>query len=163
MSTDPNTDQPPEDSPGVVVMPPAVFLAALLGGGALEYLLPPAALHAPMALRVAGIAVAVAGFAFMMWGHGRFRKLGVNVVTVRPASRLVTDGAHRLSRNPMYVGLLTLLAGIGLATASVWLGGMVVPLLAYFRFYVIPREEAYLARRFGPEYADYRRQVRRWL
>ena len=55
------------------------------------------------------------------------------------------------------------LAGIGLATASVWLGGMVVPLCAYFRFCVIPRKEAYLARRFVPEYADYRRNVRRWL
>jgi protein-S-isoprenylcysteine O-methyltransferase Ste14 len=144
-------------------MPPAVFLVALLCGGALEYFLPPEALHAPRALRGAGIAVGALGFAFMMWGHGRFRKLGVNVMTVRPASRLVTDGAHRISRNPMYVGLLTLLAGIGLATASVWLGGMVVPLLAYFQFYVIPREEAYLARRFGTEYADYRRKVRRWL
>lgn len=40
---------------------------------------------------------------------------------------------------------------------------MVLPLVFYFSIYVIPREEAYLKRRFGLEYADYCEKVRRWL
>ena len=99
----------------------------------------------------------------MMWGHGQFKALGVNVKTVLPASHLVADGAYRFSRNPMYVGFIAMLAGLGIAVASVWLCAMCLPFFAYFSLYVIPREEAYLARRFGAEYAAYRAKVRRWL
>lgn len=156
-------DAQSEDSPNVVIMPPSIFLACLLAGIALEAMLPPACGELSWRLILSGGALFVAGFAFMMWGHGRFKTLGVNVKTVLPASRLVTDGAYHISRNPMYVGFLAMLAGMGLAVASVWLCAMCLPFFFYFSLYVIPREEAYLARHFGEEYAAYRAKVRRWL
>lgn len=144
-------------------MPPAVFLTCLAIGLLLEWLLP----LFQHAFSVAGLAIGTglfaAGFAFMMWGHGRFKALGVNVKTILPAAQLVTGGAYRLSRNPMYVGFVTMLAGLGIALPGVWLCAMCLPFFSYFNWYVIPREEAYLSRRFAQEYAEYCGKTRRWL
>lgn len=80
------------------------------------------------------------------------------------ASRLVTDGVYRVSRNPMYVAML-----LGLVAWGLWLGRAPALLLgpAFFVAYLnrrqIPPEERALAAAFGEEYERYRRTVRRWL
>ena len=94
-----------------------------------------------------------------------FRKAGTTVNPLDPskASRLVTDGVFRLSRNPMYLGLVLLLVGWGvwLGSASPWL---VPPLfvIALTVVQIIPEEQA-LHRRFGEQYLSYRRKVARWI
>ncbi len=164
MDTTTLPDNPVHDSPGVYVKPPRIFALCLIAGLALEYALPFAVPAIPKTARlVIGTVLAVAGFAFMMWGHTLFTRLGVNVKTILPASRLVATGAYRRSRNPMYVGFLAILAGAGLALGSLWLVLTAVPMALYLGLYVVPREEAYLARRFGADYETYRRTVRRWL
>ena len=144
-------------------MPPRAFTLSLLAGIILELAFP---WHLPLPflpLLIGGLAVFFGGFWFMMWGHTRFQNLGVNVKTNRPAQSLVVQGAHRYSRNPMYVGFLMILIGIGLAARSGWLLLDFLPLAAYLRLYVIPREEAYLQRRFAETYTQYCQKVRRWL
>lgn len=152
------------DSPGVRLMPPLVFYPCVLLGPALGFLLPEPAIPLPSAAcAILEIALFAGGFIFMMWGHNRFTSLGVNVKTVLPASRLVTGGAYRHSRNPMYVGMIALLAGAGAAPGGLWgLSGALVMAL-YLALVVVPREERYLLRTFGEEYEAYRRAVRRWL
>ena len=163
MSTDQDNRNPPDDSPGIVIMPPKVFLALLLVGIALEFLISGNSFCPPILALVAGIAITALGFAFMMWGHERFHASEINVKTNLPTSKLVMRGAYRVSRNPMYVGFVAMLAGIGVAAASVWICAMVIPFFLYFQLYVIPREESYLLRRFGPAYVDYKKKVGRWL
>jgi protein-S-isoprenylcysteine O-methyltransferase Ste14 len=153
------------DSPGVYVKPPRIFTVCLVAGLILEYAFPSAIPVIPKTARmVSGAVLAAAGFAFMMWGHTLFTRLGVNVKTILPASRLVTFGAYRKSRNPMYVGFLAILAGAGLAAGSVWMVLTAVPMALYLGLYVVPREEAGLS---GPQVRsglrNYRRNVRRWL
>jgi protein-S-isoprenylcysteine O-methyltransferase Ste14 len=111
----------------------------------------------------AGLAVASIGFLFMGWGHRRFTTLGVSVKTMLPASQLVTKGAYRFSRNPMYVGFVSILAGAGLAAGSVPMLLSAIPMFLYLDWYVIPHEERYLARAFGEDYKAYCKRVRRWL
>ena len=75
---------------------------------------------------------------------------------------LVQSGAHRVTRNPMYVGMALVHLGTASATRSVWLAltwGMAMP--AIHR--VIVAEEQSLATRFGPAYDRYRRDVPRYL
>jgi len=158
------SSSPFPDSPGVRIMPPLVFLLNLLAGVILHWAAPWPVPGLSLTLGLAaGLLLAGAGIAFMMWGHTLFTRLGVNVKTIRPASMLVATGAYAWSRNPMYVGFLAILAGLGLAAGSVWMVLTVLPMAFYLGLYVIPREEAYLARRFGVEYETYRRAVRRWL
>lgn len=105
-------------SPGVSrFKPPRIFLLCLACGALLEWLRPWGSGLVPGPWP----GLALAGFLFMMWGHQRFQRLGVEVKTCRPARPLVDSAAYRFSRNPMYVGMLAMLAGLGLAMDSVWL------------------------------------------
>lgn len=159
----PMSHAPASDSPGVALMPPRVFMLCLAAGCLLEFAYP-WRLSLPFSAHLLlGPVLVAGGFWFMMWGHGRFKILGVNVKTNLPASLLVQEGAYRYSSNPMYVGFLALLAGIGLIAGSAWIVLAALPLAAYLEYYVTPREEAYLHRAFGREYDAYRRTVRRWL
>ena len=91
------------------------------------------------------------------------RKTTVNPMTPSNASVLVVNGLYRFSRNPMYLALLLVLAGWAL-----WLGNAAnVALVAVFFWYIteyqIKPEEAALKEKFGDEYEQYRKRVRRWI
>ena len=81
----------------------------------------------------------------------------------QPVRALVTTGIHAWSRNPIYVGMFLLYAGIGIAVRSPWVLILALPLVIILRYGVVAREEAYLERRFGDAYRDYKARVRRWL
>jgi protein-S-isoprenylcysteine O-methyltransferase Ste14 len=125
---------------------------------------PAAAVGLPFA-RPAAVLLAAAGAAACILGVARFRRHGTTVLPHRPeaTARLVTDGIYRYTRNPMYVGMLMVLAGWAL-----WLchpgAAVLVPLCGLWlqRFQILPEERA-MADRFGDEYRAYRRSVRRWL
>lgn len=152
------------DSPRVHFIPPFAFYICLAAGIAFALFYDYRITLVPWQIRIAsGTAVALAGFAFMGWGHGRFKKLGVAVKTFLPASELVTQGAYRFSRNPMYVGFVGILAGLGWAAGSFAMLTSAVAMYLFLDWYVIRREEAYLTRRFGQTYKDYCASVRRWL
>lgn len=90
-------------------------------------------------------------------------KTTVNPLRVDQTSHLVVSGLYRLTRNPMYLGLMTLLAGwaLLLGTLSPWL--MVVAFERLIVTFQIRAEEAALSARFGDTYARYTRQVNRWI
>ena len=79
------------------------------------------------------------------------------------ASALVTGGIYRVTRNPMYLGMLGVLAGwaVWLGNIAAWLG---LPLsMALLTALQIRPEERILAERFGAEFERYAARVRRWL
>jgi protein-S-isoprenylcysteine O-methyltransferase Ste14 len=80
-----------------------------------------------------------------------------------PTSALVRQGLYRYSRNPIYLGFVLLMIGLPLIFGFYW-GAILSPVLvdAYNRL-IIEREEAYLERKFGQEYLEYKSKVRRWL
>jgi protein-S-isoprenylcysteine O-methyltransferase Ste14 len=85
------------------------------------------------------------------------------VPTNEPTRALVTTGVHGWTRNPIYLGMLLLYLGIGMAARSAWTLILAPPLALTLRYGVVAREEAYLERRFGDAYAAYKARVRRWL
>ncbi len=72
-------------------------------------------------------------------------------------------GIHGWTRNPIYLGMFLIYGGIGLAAQSPWVLMITLPLAITIRYGVVAREEAYLERRFGDVYRDYKARVRRWL
>ena len=79
------------------------------------------------------------------------------------STTLVTTGIFAVSRNPLYVGFTGLHLGLALVLGSLWaLAALPLALLAVLWGAILP-EEAYLAGKFGAEYADDRSKVRRWL
>ena len=146
------------------VPPPAVALLvaiamwlAAYGSGAPAFALP--------GRRAITIALAVLGIAISVAGVVSFRRARTTVNPTRPdaASSLVVTGIYRLTRNPMYLGLLLVLAGwaIYLSNAVTFVGPLLF-LLYINRFQIVPEERA-LAARFGLAFDDYRRRTRRWI
>lgn len=77
--------------------------------------------------------------------------------------KLATDGIYSISRNPMYLGLLFILAGYAFYLANL-LTFLLLPLFVVYmnRYQIIPEEEA-MEEKFGDEYLRYKSDVRRWL
>jgi len=104
--------------------------------------------------------------AFVVWNGWTLAHMAGHRTAVLPggATRLVLDdGPFRLSRNPLYVGLVACDLGIALVWPTAWaLLGVPVGVLALYWGAIRP-EERYLAAKFGPEYDAYRVRVRRWL
>ena len=80
-----------------------------------------------------------------------------------PPKRLVTTGPYRWSRNPMYVGVFTILIGWGVFWHSRTLLVYAAAVLCAFYLHVRLVEEPWAARQFGPEWDAYRGRVPRWL
>lgn len=145
------------------VPPPLVLLAC--GGLAWGLAQVPAARFAFPGATALAIALVLAGLALNLVPKLAFDRAGTTVNPLRPerAARLVRTGLHRWSRNPMYLGHAVILLGIALALRNAF-AFVAVPVYALYvtRFQILPEERALLAR-FGREYEDYRRRVRRWL
>ncbi len=82
---------------------------------------------------------------------------------IDPPRHLVVSGLYRYVRNPMYVGVLTLLLGEAVLFWSVALLEYAAVLFVIVNLFVIFYEEPALRRRFGDSYERYRRAVHRWL
>jgi protein-S-isoprenylcysteine O-methyltransferase Ste14 len=81
----------------------------------------------------------------------------------RPSTALVLSGSYGFTRNPMYLGLTLLFAGL-LTFFQVSWGLLLVPLLVWLvSAWVIIPEETYLENKFGEEYLHYKSKVRRWI
>lgn len=150
------------DTAGIRVPPPLFFVGAFAAGVALELAFPLAA--PPLAVRIAaGVAGLVAWLVLDGAATLSFRRAGTSPIPFKPSTELVTDGPYRWSRNPMYLGMALLHAGLAVAFAVIW-ALILLPLavLAVDR-HAIAREEPYLEHRFGDAYRDYRGRVRRWI
>lgn|SRR5690554_4729581 len=91
------------------------------------------------------------------------RKTTVNPLTPDESSSLITDGVFKLSRNPIYLGMTLILAGL-----AVWLGALTsllgVPLFVIYmtRLQIIPEERS-LQAQFGQAFSAYCQRTRRWI
>jgi len=95
--------------------------------------------------------------------HFLRRRTTVNPLKPSSASVLVTEGVYRLTRNPMYLGLATLLLAWAIYLGNLAaLAGVPLFILYMNRFQIGPEERA-LEARFGAEYIAYRARARRWL
>ena len=150
---------------GTFTRPPFLYLGCLLLGLALDRVLPlPLILPEAALIRwTMGGGLILIGVTIMATGIRNFSSAATPVPSNQPVRALVTTGIHGWSRNPIYVGMLLLYAGIGIAACSPWVLTLMLPLILILRYGVVAREEAYLERRFGDAYRDYIARVRRWL
>ena len=151
-----------QDNPGIRVPPPLIYLPALLLG-----LLLNRRLHAPFLSRgvahVLGWPLVGGGMALAAWFARTLQGADTTLRTDKPVSSLVQDGPFRYSRNPGYLSLTMIYAGIAVLQNALW-AILLLPLALYvIQREVIEREERYLERTFGEEYVNYKAQVRRWI
>ena len=146
------------------VPPVVVFLVFAGAAWAAASWCPWAQLVLPGHRRVA-ILLFAAGGLLGISGVISFLRAGTTLHTVRPqrATALVRTGIFRISRNPMYAGLLCMLAGETMALSN-GLALLLLPMfVAYMNRFQIGPEERALRARFGADYEAFAKSVRRWL
>jgi protein-S-isoprenylcysteine O-methyltransferase Ste14 len=144
------------------VLPPVYFLVSLVAMLALHRLFPVVRLFGPPASFV-GTVLLVVGIAIVATAAATFKRAGTPIVPFEHSTVLVTTGLYRFTRNPMYLGLVTVLLGVAVLCGTL---GALLPIPVFVwtltaRF--IEGEERFLEEIFGEAYASYRRRVRRWL
>jgi protein-S-isoprenylcysteine O-methyltransferase Ste14 len=111
-----------------------------------------------------GIALLLAGASLAVSAFLLFRREGTEIEPTSQTNKaLIIRGPYRLTRNPMYLGLVLVSAGIAFLVGS--LPMFVVPVLVFTttNWVHIPFEEAKMRRQFGGRYDRYTRDTRRWI
>lgn len=151
------------DAPTFRIWPPVALGVPLLIGTAITAVAGDPFTLQSDATRAVGIVLIGA---FAVWNGAALWLMARRRTALLPggATRVILDrGPFGMSRNPLYVGLIALDAGLALLWPSLW-ALFFVPLgVAAVRWGAILPEERYLSAKFGPQYDDYRQRVRRWL
>lgn len=159
-----------------LIPPPVVAIITGIGMWKAAQILPQYSLRAllsaqsaasvlPYTPYVAG-ALAVVGLGTAVVAFGAFRAHKTTTTPLAPsrASSLVTDGIYAITRNPMYVGLVTVLTGWSVYLQSPLVGAFeIAGFIAYITQFQIKPEERALTKIFQGEYTAYCARVRRWL
>ena len=153
------------DTAGVIAPPPLLALAAVVFGLLFDGLFPAFVLTVLLDFDqrvMIALVLFAASAALAIPAMLAFRRAGTHIEPWKPATKLVEHGIFRFVRNPMYVGLILLVAAIAVALASDWILVMTVALAATLHVGVVRREERYLAAKYGERYRDYCRRVSRY-
>ena len=151
--------------PDILIYPPVVSLSAPVAAVALEWLAPLSLLPGAgtIWILIPGLALLVAAGMLERTGTAAFRAAGTNVDPRQDSLVLVESGPYAITRNPLYLGMVTFQLGLALTFSLDW-GLFATPLVwAILHWGVVLREEAFLTDRFGADYAGYLRRTRRWL
>ncbi|NNE99312.1 MAG: isoprenylcysteine carboxylmethyltransferase family protein [Pyrinomonadaceae bacterium] len=151
-----------KDNPGVVAPPPLIFLSGLLIGGVISWFYP--FLFLPKFVGyILGGTLCVFGLAIVFVARSNMAKAETNIEPWKPTTAILSSGIYGISRNPVYIALIFIYLGITFVLNSLWLLPPLILVLLVIHFGVVLREEKYLEQKFGAEYLNYKKRVRRWI
>jgi protein-S-isoprenylcysteine O-methyltransferase Ste14 len=110
-----------------------------------------------------GAALIGVGAVLVVLARREFAQHGQPTDPGLPTSKIVATGVFSVSRNPLYLGGVCILAGIALALNLPWVLVLLLPALVACHYVLIAPEEKYLAAKFGEEYRLYAASVHRWI
>ncbi len=155
---------PESDKKGaaVKVPPPLLVFVVLLLAYALNAIIPFPIGSSP-GLEFAGYFLVGISLLIIGLSSWLFRSLNTRIEPWKPTTTMITTGFFAISRNPIYLSLCVACIGVGMILQSWWVVFSVIPAALLLYHFVIAREEAYLERKFGEAYVQYKARVRRWL
>jgi protein-S-isoprenylcysteine O-methyltransferase Ste14 len=150
------------DHAQLVVNPFVIYVGIGLLAVPLQVLMPLPFISAPAA-QLIGVVIMAANFPIGLPAIRGMLKAKTSPNPHRPTTALVLSGPYRFSRNPMYLGLTLLYAGLMTFFQLPW-GVLFTPIVIWLiTVWVIGPEEEYLEHQFGAEYVQYKQAVRRWV
>jgi protein-S-isoprenylcysteine O-methyltransferase Ste14 len=150
------------DNAGVVAPPPLIYLGPLVLGLLLNRKFPVPFLPRGAA-RAIGWPLLAGGVSLASWFVFTMRRADTPIDPREPVSNLATDGPFRYTRNPAYLSMAMIYAGISSLANALWAILLLPATLLVIQRGVIEREERYLERKFGEECLGYKGRVRRWI
>lgn len=151
-----------QDSPQVRLPPPLIALTFALLGFLLHQIYP-VSIGNLASLWLFGSFLVGLGLVLIIYCAGVFRRRQTNIEPWKQTTAIISTGIYGLSRNPIYLSFFIIGIGLAFFFNTFWIILMQIPFLVVMNHYVIAREEAYLSGKFGQEYSDYKRKVRRWI
>jgi len=147
---------------GEKALPPKYLMISVVVMVALHFLFPGPRLI-PTPWNLAGLIPLALGTVLNIIADGDLRKVATTVKPFEESAALVSTGAYRISRHPMYLGFVLILIGLAvlLGTPTPW---VVIPVFIVLmeRVFIVV-EERMLDDRFAQVWLDYRNRVRRWI
>ncbi len=110
-----------------------------------------------------GAVLILLGVGLIVLARRELKQYGQPTDPGHPTSHIVQSGVFSISRNPLYLGIVIAVAGIGLAFNNLWILITLIPAIAACQVVLIAPEERYLQNKFGQEYLLYSASVHRWL
>jgi protein-S-isoprenylcysteine O-methyltransferase Ste14 len=151
-----------KEHPTLVLNPFLIYIGVAVLA-ALMQLLVPLPFIPPQAARITGLVIMIANF---MLGLPALRKMSAAKTSPNPnksTTALILTGPYRFTRNPMYIGLTLMYAGLVTFLQLPW-GLLFTPIVIWLiTAWVIRPEEQYLECKFGDEYLKYKERVHRWI
>ncbi len=144
------------------INPPTLFWILVSAILAADRFLPLVRIDAPW-LPWCGGAVVALGAGVSAAGKRHFRRAGANVYTFEQPDLLVTGGIYGFTRNPMYLGLILIVAGAAMVSGTLAAGLLSAVFALAVRYWYVAYEEGAMRRQFGRPYEEYCRNVGRWL
>ncbi len=150
--------------PGVYIPPPLIYLLIFIASVFIQKRIPISeALFQTIIIKIAGVIFLVTALFFLLRSLRQFFLTKNTVILIKPATSLQTTGIYAITRNPMYIGLSFVYLGITCLIGNWWNIILFPILFLIIQEFIIKREEKYLELEFGQQYAEYKRNVRRWL
>lgn len=144
------------------MMPTTYFIILLLSSPGCHFVFPILRFIFPP-YHYLGLGLIIFGIIINLWTDSLFKQKQTTVKPYEIPNIFVVSGPFKLSRHPMYLGMVSILLG-----AAIFLGSLIAfafPLIFVMimerRF--IPLEEKNLEKKFGNQYIDYKKRVRRWI
>jgi protein-S-isoprenylcysteine O-methyltransferase Ste14 len=142
---------------------PPTFLFYSLAAMVLSHLFIPLATVIQYPWNAAGLIPLTAGIALNLIADRSFKKHGTTVKPFEASTALITSGVYRISRHPMYLGMVFILTGVALLLGSLS-PYIIIPIFALLMDRIfISTEENMLETNFGDNWKQYKSTVRRWL
>jgi len=154
------------DNANVIALPPFLFLGFFVIGFILHYFFRLFLVESPRLDSILNVICTVLIVVSLILPVLAFKTLERSKTThkvSKPTTAIVSVGIFRYSRNPIYLSGFILFIGISFITNSLIMLILIIPLFFVIREGVVKREEKYLEWKFGKEYLDYKKQVRRWI
>jgi len=112
---------------------------------------------------ILGTILGIGGFAIMMWGWWLFKIFDTAICPTAKTDHLVTSGIYKLTRNPMYLGMIFMLLALALLVGTFPFYFAAIVYFTVINKFFCPYEENKLTESFGETYLSYKNKVRRWL
>ncbi|MGK7902490.1 MAG: isoprenylcysteine carboxylmethyltransferase family protein [Hormoscilla sp.] len=144
------------------ILPPVWFLLAIFVMIGLHRLWPFAPVISPP-FTYFGIGVMVVGLLFNLSGAYLFRQNNTTIKPFEESSQLITAGLYNYSRNPIYLGMVVILIGLGILLGTLPPLIVILAFLGLIQEKFIKIEEQMLTEKFGQQYLTYQERVRRWI
>ena len=142
--------------------PPRIAMLFLVLAAGLHWLRPLRGKIVMPSVYVA-VSLGLGGFWIMMLAWWQFRQNDVAICPTAPTERLLTNGVYRVTRNPMYLGIVLMLIAVAIQVGSLPFVAAAIGYFAVIHLVFCPYEERKLAATFGKEYRDYQVRVGRWI